>query len=100
MAELRYAVYLDDPEQPGESVRFLPGDEIPEWAQALITNPNCWVDGELPAAKSDDSEPVAPPRAGKGSGRDEWAAYAASLGVEVDAEAGRDDIIAAIDAQS
>lgn len=51
MAELRYAVYLDDPEQPGEVVRFLPGDEVPEWAQKEITNPNAWVDGVLPTAK-------------------------------------------------
>lgn len=59
MAELRYAVYLDNPEQPGESVRFLPGDEVPEWAQALITNPNCWVGGELPGSDSeDDKKPV------------------------------------------
>jgi hypothetical protein len=50
-AQLRYAVYLDDPEQPGETVRFLPGDDIPEWAQAAITNPNCWVDGVLPSAE-------------------------------------------------
>ena len=51
MAELRYAVYLDDPEQPGETVRFLPGDEVPEWAAKQITNPNCWVDGVVPDEK-------------------------------------------------
>lgn len=41
-----------------------------------------------------------PPRAGKGSGRAEWAAYAASLGIEVDPAATRDDIIAAVDDRS
>lgn len=39
----------------------------------------------------------APPRAGRGSGRDAWAAYAASLGVEVPGDATREDIIAAVD---
>jgi hypothetical protein len=48
MAELRYAVYLDDPENVGETVRFVPGDEVPGWAAKQITNPNCWVDGVLP----------------------------------------------------
>ena len=53
MAELRYAVYLDDPENPSESVVFLPGQDVPEWAAEKITNPNCWVDGKLPS----DEEP-------------------------------------------
>ena len=42
--------------------------------------------------------PAEPPRSGKGSGVDEWRAYAAARGVEVPDGAGRDDIIAAIDA--
>jgi hypothetical protein len=53
MAELRYAVYLDDPERTGETVVFVPGDEVPEWAAKQITNPNGWVDGKLPT----DEEP-------------------------------------------
>jgi hypothetical protein len=51
MAELRYAVYLDDPERDGETVVFVPGDEVPEWAAKQITNPNCWVGGVLPEDK-------------------------------------------------
>lgn len=39
-----------------------------------------------------------PPRGGPGSGRDEWAAYAATLDVEVTEDMARDDIIAAVDA--
>ena len=101
MAELRAAVYVDDPNEVGKSVLFVPGDEVPDWAAALITNPNCWVDGELPKGK--DSGPAAdgdaPPRAGKGSGRAEWAAYAESVGVQVDDDATRDEIIAAVDAK-
>jgi hypothetical protein len=100
MAELRAAVYVDDPNEVGKSVLFVPGDEVPDWAAALITNPNCWVDGELPTTKA-AAEPAAddaPPRAGKGSGRSEWAAYAESVGVTVDEDATRDEIIAAVDA--
>jgi hypothetical protein len=41
-----------------------------------------------------------PPRAGKGSGRTEWAAYAAALGIHVGPDATRDDIIAAVDDQA
>lgn len=46
----------------------------------------------------DDTDVVIPPRGGEGSGRDEWAAYAASRGVDVDDAALRDDIIATLDA--
>lgn len=98
MPELRYAVHGVKDEQ-GVEHSFKPGDEIPEWAQRVITNPNCWVNGELPTFTQPDSpDSAAPPRAGKGSGRDEWAAYAASLGLELPDDAGRDEIIAAVDA--
>lgn len=39
-----------------------------------------------------------PPRSGPGSGAPEWRAYAAHLQVEVPASAGRDEVIAALDA--
>lgn len=55
------------------------------------------VDDEAPADVADDVAGDEPPRAGKGSGRNEWAAYAASLGIVVDPAATRDDIIAAVD---
>lgn len=76
-------------------VVYAPGDEVPAHHARLITNPKAW-DGEVPAP-GDASSPVPPPRAGKGSGRDEWAAYASALGVDVDVSASRDDIIAAVD---
>lgn len=56
MADLRYAVYLDDPENVGQSVVFVPGDEVPEWAAKQITNPNCWVGGKLPGDEPDKSD--------------------------------------------
>lgn len=45
-----------------------------------------------------ESGPVAPPRGGAGSGIDEWRTYAVDvLGLDVDDDATRDDIIAAVD---
>lgn len=41
-----------------------------------------------------------PPRSGKGSGAPAWAAYAGDNGVDVDPDASRDDIIAALEAAS
>lgn len=41
---------------------------------------------------------VVPPKSGAGSGREEWAAYAAERGVQVEADDSRDDIIAAVEA--
>lgn len=40
-----------------------------------------------------------PPRVGRGSSRDMWAAYAESLGISVADDASRDDIVAAVDAR-
>jgi hypothetical protein len=44
-----------------------------------------------------EPEDQAPPRAGAGSGRDVWAAYAESQGVEVTDDMTRDEIIAAVE---
>lgn len=41
--------------------------------------------------------PERPPLAGKGSSRAAWAAYARSLGIQVDDDMGRDDIVDAVD---
>lgn len=75
---------------------FSPDDKIPAELAKQITNPK--VHGE------DSTEPTpapevgaVPPRSGAGSARDAWAVYAANNGVEVDAEASREDIIAALD---
>lgn len=81
-------------------VVYSAGDEIPAEHAALISNPNVWGadegdEGAEPPAGPVDA--VAPPRAGRGSGRDEWAAYAAELGLAVGPDASRDDIIAAVD---
>lgn len=44
-----------------------------------------------------DGVPARPPLAGKGSSRAAWAAYARSLGIQVDDDMGRDDIVDAVD---
>ncbi|MFC8008664.1 hypothetical protein [Streptomyces cinereoruber] len=49
MAKLARAVHLRDP-QRNRDIVFEPGEEpAPEYA-ILITNPNCWEGGKLPAA--------------------------------------------------
>lgn len=108
-------------------VLFLPGQNVPEWAQKLITNPHAWgpddEQDEQPLSEADDvdsdvddvdedgietddddpgdpestEEMAVPPKSGTGSGKDAWLAYAASHDVEVDDSASRDVIIAALD---
>lgn len=92
-------------------VVYGPGDEVPAEHAALITNPKAWAEdsaevapevvvddteqgsvGEVPAPAGSE----APPRAGKGSGRDAWAAFAESRGVLVEDTDSRDEIIAAV----
>lgn len=55
MATLKTNVHVTD--SAGVSHVFGPADEVPEWAQALITNPKAWQDP--PALR--ESTPAAPP---------------------------------------
>jgi hypothetical protein len=50
------------------------------------------------SGSGDGSE--APPRTGRGSGADAWREYATGLGIEVPEDAGRDDIVALVEARS
>lgn len=85
-------------------VVYGPDDEVPAEHAALITNPKAWAHDEAPTKDVTGEEPKAasatelsePPRAGAGSGRDAWVAFAASRGVHVEDEDKRDDIIAAL----
>jgi hypothetical protein len=85
----------------GVTQSFMPGDEVPEWAAKLITNPNVLAVDDVASdepsgsseAASDDDAP--PPRYGKGSAQKAWAAYAVAHGVDVDDDTPRDEIIAA-----
>lgn len=123
MRKLNIPVHVHDPD--GVLVTLMPGAALPAWAYETITNPDVWtgdtdsepdsegletgtdVDGELgegldtepdESPDSDNAGPVsAPPKSGKGSGRDAWSAYAAALGLEVEDGMGRDDLIAAVE---
>jgi hypothetical protein len=104
--ELRTYVHVAD--ENGQYRVFGPGDDLPDWARSAITNPKAWADGEAPVAanelsgsEGEASEPVEPPRAGKGSGLEVWRDYAERLGWfdEIPADASRDDIVASIDAE-
>lgn len=48
MTKLRTHVHVTD--DSGAVHVFGPADEVPEWAQALITNPKAWQDPPTPAA--------------------------------------------------
>jgi hypothetical protein len=61
----------------------------------LETGETLAVEPEPEPEPEPESESQAPPRAGKGSGREEWAAYAESVGVEVTDDMTRDEIIEA-----
>lgn len=60
MASLVTHVHVTDAE--GTAHVFGPADEVPEWAQALITNPKAW--DEAPTAKRlAVAEPIPAPKA-------------------------------------
>lgn len=67
-------------------VAYARGSTPPKEVADQITNPAAW---------EEESQPEEPPRAGSGSGRDAWRAYAEARGIEVSPDATRDEIIAA-----
>lgn len=88
----------------GESHAFGPDDELPEWAARLM-GAHCFVDGVHPFPDAAESEPEPdrapgqePPRAGRGSSRDAWVAYAVEKGVAIEPDDARDAIVAKVDA--
>ncbi len=60
MATLRTNVHVTDAD--GVSHVFGPADEVPEWAQSLITNPKAWLE---PPTASRLTEPAPEPAAKK-----------------------------------
>ncbi|WNI28668.1 hypothetical protein [Streptomyces sp. ITFR-6] len=54
MATLKNYVHVTD--DSGTPHVFGPADEVPEWAQALITNPKAWL--EPPASRLAEPAPV------------------------------------------
>lgn len=79
--------------------RFRAGEDIPDWAAALMTPRRAWETEPEPAADPvGEPGPVEhPPLAGPGSSRRAWEDHAASLGVTVTDDMTRKDIIAAVE---
>lgn len=68
MAKLVKAVFVRDPDR-NRTVILRPGEEPEPRLAALVTNPEAWEDGELPAAAqaeepSDDGKKEEPPASG------------------------------------
>jgi hypothetical protein len=55
MAKLVKAVHVKDPDR-NRTVLLLPGEEPEPRLAALITNPDAWEDGQVPAAAASASE--------------------------------------------
>jgi len=83
-----------------DGIRYVAGtseSKIPEEAQI---GDHAFVDPDVAeAAGEPDAGTTIPPKSGRGSSRDAWAAYAEANGIDVDADATKDDIIAALDAE-
>lgn len=112
MPTLAISVHVQDPET-GRHVVFHKGAEPPAKVVAMIKNPGVWEDPEEAAAVAEafraedgfeeevsadevDGSDGEPPRSGRGSGREAWAAFAADRGVHVEDEDTRDDIVQAL----
>lgn len=96
-------VFVTVHDENGAPYTFEPGAEVPDWAARKISNPNVW-DGDAPVFEDEpqegelsEDEVDAPARSGRGSGLPVWKAYASSLGIEVPADATRDDVIKLVD---
>lgn len=85
---------------------FGPGDKVPADAAKLITMQKAWEEPPAvvvsPLAESDEqvgttTATTVPARAGKGSGKEAWVAYAAANGVQHDPDASRDEIVSAVE---
>lgn len=85
-----------DAEQRAEVAKLSAGSGAPPTAAAPATPGSSTGAGTAPVGDDTGGEP---PRSGAGSGRDAWAAYAASKGINVPADAGRDQIIELVEAQ-
>lgn len=57
MARLASIVHVRD--EKGESYAFGPDDEVPAWAESLITNPKAWAEAPTPASVRRLTEPPA-----------------------------------------
>jgi hypothetical protein len=106
----KLATYVHVADKDGAMHVFGPNDKVPGWAERQITNPKAWADGKSPATEDPATEmerlrarlaeleatgggTKAPPKAGPGSGKEAWAAYAAEHQVDVPEGATREQIL-------
>lgn len=88
--------------EDGSPVALLAGDEVPAWAKEQVGD-HCFdgdsndADDDAPELESGEGGGI-PPKSGRGSGAQAWADYAQANGVDVDEDASKDDIIAALEA--
>ncbi|GAB1326977.1 hypothetical protein ACE1SV_13160 [Streptomyces sennicomposti] len=54
----RLALYVHVSDSQGRAVVFGPGDEVPEWAQQVITNPAAWAEAPVNRLTEPEPEPV------------------------------------------
>jgi hypothetical protein len=96
---LRTHVHVIDDQ--GRPHVFAPGVEVPDWAAEKITNPKAWAEapktGAEPGGNGGGRSGGEPPRSGRGSSREAWAAYSAQRGVEAPDSATREEIIAELE---
>lgn len=88
----------EEPTRPGPSETALAGDAVLaelEAARARIAELEAAGSGSGSGSEDDGDGP--PPKAGPGSGASAWVEYSKSKGVDVPADARRDDVIAALE---
>lgn len=103
MARLNTTIHVYD---EGETIVYLPGQEVLPQHRAQITAPGVWEDEPDTAdtVSVDESPIVIPPKSGRGSKSAAWIEYAAKatakrgLRIDIPDDAGRDDIIDALEA--
>lgn len=86
----RLAAHVHVNDEHGKVHVFGPGDQVPDWAAAKITNPKAWEPEPEP-------ELAAAGRPARNASREVWAAFAGVRGIDVPDGATRDQIIAAVD---
>jgi hypothetical protein len=98
-----FTAFVAVTDDTGMHHNFTPGDPIPAWALPLVGDHVIEFTEEVPSLTDDDFDPpghhegsqllVPPPPSGPGSGRREWAAFAAQCAVPVSTIMSRRDII-------
>jgi hypothetical protein len=58
-----HAVERDDRGNTTQAAVFGPDDEVPDWAQTAITNPDVWADDEDAGPAAEPDKPAKPARA-------------------------------------